>query len=56
MAFARTLAIKPKLLLFDKPTSALDPGLRQEVLQVVMPIADEGMTITIVAHGDRFRG
>lgn len=50
VAIARSLAIRPKLMLFDEPTSALDPELRHEVLQVMKQLADEGMTMVVVTH------
>ncbi len=50
VAIARTLAVKPKLMLFDEPTSALDPELRHEVLTVMKDLAEEGMTMVIVTH------
>ncbi|WP_242216838.1 glutamine ABC transporter ATP-binding protein GlnQ [Shinella zoogloeoides] len=50
VAIARSLAIRPKLMLFDEPTSALDPELRHEVLQVMRQLADEGMTMIVVTH------
>lgn len=50
VAIARSLAIRPKLMLFDEPTSALDPELRHEVLQVMQQLADEGMTMVVVTH------
>ncbi|MGG2141515.1 glutamine ABC transporter ATP-binding protein GlnQ [Symbiopectobacterium sp. RP] len=50
VAIARSLAVKPKLMLFDEPTSALDPELRHEVLTVMKDLADEGMTMVIVTH------
>lgn len=50
VAIARALAIKPKLMLFDEPTSSLDPELRQEVLQVMQELADDGMTMIVVTH------
>ncbi len=50
VAIARSLAIRPKLMLFDEPTSALDPELRHEVLQVMRQLADEGMTMVVVTH------
>jgi glutamine transport system ATP-binding protein len=49
-AIARALAIKPRLMLFDEPTSSLDPELRYEVLQVMRQLAKEGMTMMIVTH------
>jgi polar amino acid transport system ATP-binding protein len=50
IAIARTLAMKPKLLLFDEPTSALDPELTGEVLSVMRDLASEGRTMIIVTH------
>ncbi|MQB46167.1 glutamine ABC transporter ATP-binding protein GlnQ [Rhizobium sp. ICMP 5592] len=50
VAIARSLAVRPKLMLFDEPTSALDPELRHEVLQVMRQLADEGMTMVVVTH------
>ena len=50
VAIARALAIKPKLMLFDEPTSSLDPELRHEVLQVMQELAEEGMTMIVVTH------
>ena len=50
VAIARSLAIRPKLMLFDEPTSALDPELRHEVLQVMKQLAEEGMTMIVVTH------
>ncbi len=50
VAIARSLAIRPKLMLFDEPTSALDPELRHEVLQVMKQLADDGMTMVVVTH------
>uniref|UniRef100_UPI00389953D8 glutamine ABC transporter ATP-binding protein GlnQ n=1 Tax=Ochrobactrum chromiisoli TaxID=2993941 RepID=UPI00389953D8 len=50
VAIARSLAVKPKLMLFDEPTSALDPELRHEVLQVMRQLASDGMTMVIVTH------
>lgn len=53
-AIARSLAVKPRVMLFDEPTSALDPELRFEVLQVMRQLADEGMTMVVVTHEIRF--
>ena len=53
-AIARTLAMKPKLLLFDEPTSALDPELVGEVLRVIRQLAEEGNTMIIVTHEMQF--
>lgn len=50
VAIARALAMKPKLMLFDEPTSSLDPELVGEVLQVMRELATEGMTMVIVTH------
>ncbi|MXP49211.1 glutamine ABC transporter ATP-binding protein GlnQ [Pantoea sp. Eser] len=50
VAIARALAVKPKMMLFDEPTSVLDPELRQEVLKVMQDLAEEGMTMVIVTH------
>ncbi|MBK4994625.1 ABC transporter ATP-binding protein [Pseudomonas sp. S37] len=49
-AIARTLAMKPKVILFDEPTSALDPEMVQEVLNVIRALADEGRTMLLVTH------
>src|SRR5207249_1396737 len=50
VAIARALAMKPKLMLFDEVTSALDPELVKEVLDVMRELADEGMTMIVVTH------
>jgi glutamine transport system ATP-binding protein len=50
VAIARSLALKPKVLLFDEPTSALDPELVGEVLEVMRNLAKEGMTMVVVTH------
>lgn len=50
VAIARTLAMKPEIILFDEPTSALDPELVGEVLTVMKDLANEGMTMVIVSH------
>ncbi|WP_035747114.1 amino acid ABC transporter ATP-binding protein [Haematobacter missouriensis] len=50
VAIARTLALKPKVLLFDEPTSALDPELVGEVLAVIRELARSGVTLIIVTH------
>ena len=50
VAIARTLAMKPKLILFDEPTSALDPELVGEVLEIMRALAEEGMTMIVVTH------
>jgi polar amino acid transport system ATP-binding protein len=50
VAIARALAMKPTLMLFDEVTSALDPELVGEVLEVMRQLADEGMTMMVVTH------
>lgn len=50
IAIARALAMSPDLMLFDEPTSALDPEMIGEVLDVMMKLANEGMTMIIVSH------
>ncbi|HUP33292.1 MAG TPA: amino acid ABC transporter ATP-binding protein [Gaiellaceae bacterium] len=50
VAIARALAMQPKLMLFDEVTSALDPELVKEVLDVIQLLASEGMTMVIVTH------
>ncbi|GAA0339632.1 amino acid ABC transporter ATP-binding protein [Actinoallomurus spadix] len=50
VAIARSLAMRPKLMLFDEPTSALDPELVGDVLAVMRDLADEGMTMVVVTH------
>lgn len=54
VAIARSLAMKPKVLLCDEITSALDPELVGEVLEVVQQLASEGMTLVMVTHEMRF--
>lgn len=54
VAIARSLAMRPKVLLFDEPTSALDPELVNEVLAVMRELAAEGRTMLIVTHEMRF--
>ena len=49
-AIARALAIEPRALLFDEPTSALDPEMIAGVLDVMVQLADEGMTMICVTH------
>lgn len=50
VAIARSLALKPKVMLFDEPTSALDPELVGEVLEVMKQLGREGMTMVVVTH------
>lgn len=50
VAIARSLAMKPDIMLFDEPTSALDPELVGEVLTTMKELADEGMTMIVVTH------
>jgi polar amino acid transport system ATP-binding protein len=50
VAIARALAMNPKIMLFDEPTSALDPEMIQEVLDVMLDLAQEGMTMVVVSH------
>ena len=50
VAIARSLALKPKVMLFDEVTSALDPELVGEVLEVMKALAIEGMTMAVVTH------
>ena len=54
VAIARSLMLKPHVMLFDEPTSALDPELVGEVLRVMRDLADEGRTMIIVTHEMRF--
>ncbi|MDR2631137.1 MAG: amino acid ABC transporter ATP-binding protein [Spirochaetaceae bacterium] len=50
VAIARSIALKPGIILFDEPTSALDPEMTGEVLRVIKEIADGGHTLIIVSH------
>ena len=50
VAIARSLCMNPKIMLFDEPTSALDPEMISEVLDVMVELADEGMTMLCVTH------
>ena len=54
VAIARALAMRPKLMLFDEATAALDPELVGEVLRVIRGLADRGMTMLIVTHEMEF--
>jgi general L-amino acid transport system ATP-binding protein len=49
-AIARALAMRPKVMLFDEPTSALDPEMVKEVLDTMVDLAKEGMTMLVVTH------
>ena len=50
VAIARSLCMKPNVMLFDEPTSALDPEMVKEVLDVMISLAREGMTMLVVSH------
>lgn len=50
VAIARALAMNPKIMLFDEPTSALDAEMIREVLDVMLDLAKEGMTMVVVSH------
>ncbi|AZS36490.1 Glutamine transport ATP-binding protein GlnQ [Microbacterium lemovicicum] len=50
VAIARALAMNPKVMLFDEPTSALDPEMINEVLDVMVGLAQDGMTMIVVTH------
>lgn len=54
VAIARTLAMKPEIILFDEPTSALDPTMVSEVLAVIRKLAMDGLTMMIVTHEMKF--
>lgn len=54
VAIARALAMQPKILLFDEPTSALDPEMIKEVLDVMVELAQSGMTMLVVTHEMNF--
>ncbi|MEO9340784.1 amino acid ABC transporter ATP-binding protein [Mesorhizobium sp. SB112] len=54
VAIARSLAMSPKVMLFDEVTSALDPELKEEVLKVVESLAEQGMTMLMVTHEMNF--
>jgi polar amino acid transport system ATP-binding protein len=53
-AIARALAMEPRIMLFDEPTSSLDPQLSGEVLAVMKQLASEGMTMLVVTHEMNF--
>jgi general L-amino acid transport system ATP-binding protein len=50
VAIARALCMRPKIMLFDEPTSALDPEMIKEVLDVMVELAESGMTMVCVTH------
>ena len=50
VAIARALCMNPRIMLFDEPTSALDPEMIKEVLDVMVDLAEEGMTMIVVTH------
>jgi general L-amino acid transport system ATP-binding protein len=50
VAIARALCMNPKVMLFDEPTSALDPEMIKEVLDVIVDLAEDGMTMIVVSH------
>lgn len=50
VAIARSLCMKPRIMLFDEPTSALDPEMIKEVLEVIIQLASEGITMICVTH------
>ncbi len=50
VAIARSLCMQPKIMLFDEPTSALDPEMIKEVLDTMIELAEEGMTMLVVTH------
>ena len=50
VAIARSLCMRPRIILFDEPTSALDPEMIKEVLDTMIELADDGMTMIVVSH------
>ena len=50
LAIARSLAMEPEIIVFDEPTSSLDPSLAHEVFQTIKELAAEGQTMLIVTH------
>jgi polar amino acid transport system ATP-binding protein len=54
VAIARALALDPKLMLFDEPTSAIDPEMRVDVLEVMRDLAANGMTMIVATHEMHF--
>jgi ABC-type polar amino acid transport system ATPase subunit len=54
VAIARTLAMRPRVMLFDEPTSALDPAMAAEVTEVIVELARAGQTMVVVTHDHGF--
>ena len=54
VAIARALAVQPRIMLFDEPTSSIDPELVREVLVVMQALAEDGMTMVVVTHEMNF--
>ena len=54
IAIVRALAMNPELMLFDEPTSSLDPEMVGEVLDLMSQLADDGMTMVVVTHEMQF--
>ena len=54
VAIARSLAMRPRVMLFDEPTSALDPAMTTEVLDVILDLARAGQTMVVVTHDHAF--
>ncbi|MET3648794.1 ABC-type polar amino acid transport system ATPase subunit [Phyllobacterium ifriqiyense] len=50
VAIARALCMSPKIMLFDEPTSSLDPEIVSEIFNTMVSLADEGMTRLVVTH------
>ena len=50
VAIARALCMRPRIMLFDEPTSALDPEMIKEVLETMISLAEDGMTMIVVTH------
>jgi general L-amino acid transport system ATP-binding protein len=50
VAIARALCMNPKIMMFDEPTSALDPEMVKEVLDTMVELANDGMTMLVVTH------
>jgi ABC-type polar amino acid transport system ATPase subunit len=54
VAIARALAMRPRVMLFDEPTSARDPSMTGEVLEVIVDLARAGQTMVVVTHDHAF--